>query len=135
MLLTSLYEWPDMWWLPYRLLDEREAHENISHRTMPSLQDHEEFVRSRPYDVWYWFADAHGEPAGCIYLTKQNEIGIGVLKAYRGKGLAESAIAELMRLHPRDRYLANIALGNDKSVALFRKFGFSPLQITLEKRA
>ena len=135
MLLIDLYSTPDKWWLPLRLLEEREAHENISHRVVPTWDEHVDFVKRMPYMAWYWFADDHGEPAGCCYLTRQDEIGIGVLRPYRGHGLASRAVRELCNLHPRERYLANIALGNDKSVALFRKLGFAPLQITMERRA
>ena len=120
--------------LLFELLQEREPHQNISHRRMPTWQEHCDFIRSVPYEAWYWFTSPAGFPAGCVYLSKQREIGVGVLKAHRGQGLASQAIRELMRLHP-GRFLANIAPGNEASIALFRKLGFGgPIQITLEKQ-
>ena len=119
--------------IPFRLLQEREPSQNISHKAMPTWEEHCAFVRSEPYAAWYWFTNPAERPAGCIYLTHQREIGIGVLKAHRGKGLARDAIAELMRLHP-GRFLANINPANEASIALFRSLGFGgPIQITLEK--
>ena len=122
---------PGMYALPYRLLLEREPEQNISHKEMPTWEAHCSFVRSRPYLAWYWFESADGQPAGCVYLSKQREIGVGVLKAHRGQGLAKEAITELMRLHP-GRFLANINPHNSQSARLFHSMGFKLLQVTYE---
>lgn len=120
--------------LLYELLQEREPHQNISHRQMPTWERHVEFVRGRPYAAWYWFRSPAGFPAGAVYLTHQREIGIGVLKAHRGQGLARAAIVELMRVVGTGRFLANINPANEASIALFRSLGFGgPIQITLER--
>ena len=121
-------------WLPLQLLNEREPHQNISHQRLPSFANHVAFIERRPYRAWYWFAEAElARPAGCVYLTRQREIGVGVLRAFRGQGLASAAVLELMRLHP-GRFLANINPANEASIALFRKLGFGgPIQITLER--
>lgn len=120
--------------LLYQLLQEREPHQNISHQRMPTWLEHENFVGSVPYAAWYLIHD--DVPAGAIYLTKQHEIGVGVLKMRRGRGLAKAAIAELMRLHGPARYLANINPANEASIAMFRALGFGgPVQVTLEKQA
>lgn len=139
MKLYDMYDRTEMWdgggalALAYLLLSEREPHENISHKAMPSWQYHLWFVTMRPYPHWYWFRSASGAPAGCVYLTNQREIGIGVLKEFRGQGLAGAAIAEMQIRHP-GRFLANINPANASSIALFRKLGFGgPIQITLEK--
>jgi RimJ/RimL family protein N-acetyltransferase len=128
MKLQSLYTAPDLWWLPYRLLQEREPWQNISHETVPTWDDHCSFIKSRPYVAWDWFNDGCS-PAGCIYLTSRKEIGIGVLKAHRGQGLAKAAIRELMARYP-GKYLANIAPGNLASKALFESMGFVHIQET-----
>src|SRR5882724_9540483 len=64
--------------LLWRLMEEREPHENISHKRMPTWREHEDFVCSVPYAAWYLICDE--EPVGGVYLTRQREIGIGVLK-------------------------------------------------------
>ena len=145
MILYDLYaDDGRMHWLPLSLLNEREPHQNISHRRLPKWDDHVAFIESRPYRYWYWFTEVAkpnappplrfpARPAGCVYLTRQREIGIGVLKAFRGQGLARAAVTELMLRHP-GRFLANINPVNEASIALFRKLGFGgPIQITLEK--
>lgn len=120
--------------LLYALLGEREPEQNISHKDMPSWVDHWHFVNDRPYAHWYAVVD-NGIMLGAVYLTHQREIGIGVLKSQRGKGVAKFAITELMRLHP-GHFLANINPANEASIALFKSLGFGgPIQITLERQA
>ena len=117
--------------LLYRLLEEREPHQNISHKRMPTWREHEDFVMSVPYAAWYLCVE--DEPVGAVYLSKQREVGIGILRQFQGRGHAEAAVTELMRLHPRGRFLANINPANEASIALFRKLGFGgPIQVTLE---
>jgi RimJ/RimL family protein N-acetyltransferase len=101
---------------------------------MPTWDEHCAFLESKPYEAWYGIAWGR-VPVGCIYLSKQREIGIGVLKAFRGQGIARAAIRELMARHP-GRFLANINPANEPSIRLFRSLGFGgPIQITLERAA
>jgi RimJ/RimL family protein N-acetyltransferase len=70
---------------------------------------------------------------GAVYLTRQREVGIGILKAHRGHGYAEKGIRLLLEQHP-GRALANINPSNGASIRLFHKLGFEgPVQITLER--
>lgn len=135
MKLLDLYTLPDdRWEVPLALLREREPHENISHRTMPTWEQHCAYIRGRPHLAWYLIED-DGHDAGCVYLSRQREIGVGVLKAYRGQGLAKAAVRELMRLHP-GRFLANINPHNAASIEMFLRLGFGgPIQVTMEKTA
>ena len=131
MKLFDLYAQPGMWELPYKLLEERDPVVNISHKSMPSWTEHCAYVESRPYLAWYWFATDDGWPAGCVYLSKEREIGIFVLQEHQRKGLASQAIQEIMRLHP-GKFLANINPKNKQSLTLFFKLGFDgPIQVTL----
>ena len=133
MNLLDVYETPlgqDVLW---QLLVEREPHQSISHKGLPTWENHLAFVRSRPYEAWYLIESGAGRTVGAVYLTRQREIGVGILKAHRGLGFAEQAIAELMHMHP-GRFLANINPANFASINLFKKLGFGgPIQITLEK--
>lgn len=120
-----------LWWL----LGERTSAQSISHKTMPTFNQHREFVQSHPYMAWYLIegSDIESAFAGAVYLSMQREIGISVLRAYRGRGLAMAAINDLMRKHP-GKFLANINPANEASIALFRKLGFAgPVQVTLER--
>jgi RimJ/RimL family protein N-acetyltransferase len=117
----------------YDLLADRDPAANISHRDMPTFDDHRKFVESRPYKAWYLvWTDA--EPVGATYLTHANEIGIFILKAHRGNGYGKQAAHILMQMHPAKRFLANIAPGNPRSLAMFGALGFEFLQHTLSRR-
>lgn len=117
----------------FQLLRQRRPQESISHKVMPEWEAHCAFVASRPYAAWY-LIEGDGLYRGAVYLSKQREIGIGVLLAARKRGYAEAAIRELMRRHP-GRFLANINPMNEASIWLFQKLGFSaePIQITYAK--
>ena len=123
----------------YDLLLERDPAINISHREIPSFDDHRRFVESQPYRAWY-LVHADEEPVGAIYLTNPptpshagNEIGIFISKAHQGKGYAKRAICILMSMHPAKRFLANISTGNPRSMRLFWSLGFELVQHTLAK--
>lgn len=113
----------------YDMLKERDTKINISHKEIPAYEDHVKFVQSCPYAAWYIILSDNA-PIGNIYLTRNNEIGIFILKAWQRKGVAKKAIQELMRLHPRECFLANINPKNKKSQLLFNKLGFKLIQET-----
>lgn len=123
----------------YGLLAERDSGANISHRAMPTFEQHERFVDSCPYQAWYIIL-ADSNPVGAIYLTNPpkpsqagNEIGIALLKDHQGCGHGVNAVRALMELHPSDRFLANIAPGNARSISMFENMGFDLIQLTLAK--
>jgi len=115
----------------YELLSERNALINISHRTMPTYENHVKFVMSKPYSKWY-IINCKNQKLGSIYLSKQDEIGIFMKKEKQGKGIGDKALLLLMKLNPRNRYLANINPRNTKSIKFFKKNGFNILQYTYE---
>lgn len=132
--LVSVYRLPKMApELLYRLLAEREPHMNISHRGMPTWKEHVRFIAKRPYSAWYLIKHEQ-DYVGAIYLTALGEIGIGVLTAWRGRGFGPAAIGELMRKHPRQRFLANINPDNAKSIRMFGEMDFHLIQHTYELR-
>ena len=120
----------------YELLKERDATKvNISHREMPSFEAHMAFVDSKPYREWFVIFEEWGNvemgPIGAIYLSKDNEIGIFISKAYQGKGYGKKAVRLLMQINPGKRFLANIAPGNVRSLAMFEKMGFELKQLSI----
>ena len=56
----------------YTLLSERESLVNISHKTMPTYDEHLNFINSKPYSKWY-IVKKDTQSIGSIYLSKQNE--------------------------------------------------------------
>ncbi len=113
------------------MLAERDASVNISHRAMPSWDEHIKFVNSKPYQAWYFICDP--EPIGTCYLTERNEIGVFIHKQFQGKGYGKKAVEMLMQKHGQRRYLANISPENEPSAVLFAKLGFKLVQHTFER--
>jgi RimJ/RimL family protein N-acetyltransferase len=132
MNLISIYERPDRALVLHQLLEERDESANISHKAMPSWDDHVRFVESKPYQAWYFIVD-HGATVGACYLSRQDEIGVAVFKEYQGKNYGPWAIEALMLNHGKRRYLANVSPRNERSLEVFRNLGFKPIQITHER--
>ncbi len=118
----------------YTLLAERPAGANISHKSMPTYEQHVEFVKKMPYSVWYIIM--HGtDLVGSIYLTFRSEIGIFVSQAHQRQGFAEYSVRWLMQTHGDRPYLANVAPDNHPSHALFTKLGGKVIQHSYELRS
>ena len=115
----------------YNLLEERKPVTYISHKKMPTYEEHVNFVKSSPYSKWY-IIEVDEERAGSIYLTKQNEIGIFLNEGLQEKGIGSNALNLLIGKNPDLRYLANINPENKKSIKFFKKLGFTLIQYTYE---
>ena len=115
----------------YNLLMERDARANISHKKMPTYNQHVAFVSAKPYSKWYVIL-SNTNKAGSIYLTSQNEIGIFIKKSFQGKQLGNIALHKLIQKNPKKRYLANVNPQNKKSMRFFKDNGFKLIQYTFE---
>jgi len=115
----------------YNLLMERDARANISHKKMPTYNEHVKFVSSKPYPKWYIIL-CDVNRAGSIYLTSQNEIGIFIKKSFQNKQIGDIALRKLIQKNPKKRYLANVNPKNKKSVCFFKNHGFKLIQYTFE---
>lgn len=108
----------------YYLLQERQSDESISHKEMPSYQDHVRFVTSEPYKEWWVLQNDVGQVVGCCYLTNDYEIGISIFDIFRGRRYATKAIQTVIELYPDKELKANINPRNQKSINLFVNNGF-----------
>ena len=115
----------------FELLKERDPRANISHKKMPSYDEHIKFIKSKPYTRWYIILKSK-ERVGSIYLSKNDEIGIFLSKEYQKKNIGNTALVELIRKNPRKRYLANVNPKNKKSSTFFNKNNFKFIQHTYE---
>jgi RimJ/RimL family protein N-acetyltransferase len=117
----------------YCLLKDRPVEVNISHKSMPSFEQHQKFVRNWPqqYEAWYIVLD-WGVPIGSVYLTHKREVGLFILASHQSKGLGTKALAKLIYDHPKNSYLANISPNNSRSMAFFQRHLFVPIKNTLE---
>ena len=137
--LCDVYTMPNAKEFLYRVFCERRAHTWIS-RTSEEVPwwEHSQFVDSRPYR--YWYIIYHDTtPVGEINVTKQNEIGLAILREHQGKGFGSDTIRKFVETHnplpaiPSNRnghWLANIAINNEASKEFFRRLGFRPLMET-----
>lgn len=115
----------------FEILEEREDKVNISHRKMPTFEQHKKFVASKPYSKWYVILQGI-EKVGSIYFSKQNEIGIFLKKGSHHTGIGSVALKLIMEKNPKKRYLANVNPKNKKSIEFFKKNDFNILQHTYE---
>ena len=115
----------------FELLKDRDPRANISHKKMPSYNEHLKFIKSKPYTKWYIILKSK-DRIGSIYLSKNDEIGIFLSKKYQGKNIGNDALVELIRKNPRERYLANVNPKNKKSSTFFKKNNFKLIQHTYE---
>jgi len=115
----------------YELLKERDSRANISHKKMPSIKQHEKFIQSKPYSKWYIIQNSNKD-VGSIYLSKNNEIGIFLIKKNQSRGIGFNALKLLIKKNPKIRYLANVNPKNKKSIEFFKKNGFKLIQYTYE---
>ena len=61
--LTSVYLVSEAVVFLYALLEERTPEMSISHKAMPTFQQHARFVRDIPYAAWYLVRDVTQERA------------------------------------------------------------------------
>ena len=117
----------------YELLKNKDPNSNISHKKMPSYDEHVEFVMSKPYTNWY-IIECDKKNVGTIYLSKQDEIGISINNDYEYDQIAKTALKLLMKLNPRKRYLANVSPKDVKSQEFLLKNGFTGLEYIYEMK-
>lgn len=132
----------------YDLLAERPPEACISHKEMPSYQEHELFVKTFGfhYEAWYIVEAAFYEspnsdilpapkfPIGSIYITRHDEVCVHVKPGYKRRGFEREAIRELMASHPRNRYFFNVAPNNQSAHKFYQdEMGLKVIQWTYVK--
>lgn len=58
----------------YKLLDQREF--SISHKKVPTFEEHRHFFENSPYRFWFLLSDNGGSFVGTVYIQHDNSIGI-----------------------------------------------------------
>ena len=117
----------------YGLLKQREGRVNISHRSIPTLTEHRDYIENHSYQSWniIW---VENNRVGNIYLTQRDEIGIFIDNKFQGRGYGSQALKQFMEKNGKKRYLANINPTNYKSIQFFGKHGFIHIQNTYHKK-
>lgn len=115
----------------FEMLEEREDRINISHKKMPTFEQHKKFVASKPYSKWYVIFQGV-EKVGSIYLSKQNEIGLFLKKESDIVNIKGVVLKLIIEKNPKKRYLANVNPKNKELIKFFKKNNFKLLQHTYE---
>ena len=115
----------------YDLLKNKDPNANISHKKMPSYDEHVKFVMSKPYTNWY-IIEYDKKNVGAIYLSKQDEIGISISNDYEYDQIVKPALKLLMKLNQPKRYLANTSPKDVRSQEFLLKNGFTGLEYVFE---
>ena len=115
----------------YELLKTKDPIANISHKKMPSYDEHVNFILSNPYPIWY-IIEYEGKKIGSVYLSKQDEIGISLVDNSLYDKIGKSVIKLLIKNNPRKRYLAKVSPQNKKLQNFFVNNGFIGLEYTYE---
>ena len=117
----------------YESLKQREGRVNISHRSIPTLTEHRDYIENHSYQSWdiIW---VENNRVGNIYLTQRNEIGIFIDNKFQDRGYGSQALKQFMEKNGKKRYLANINPTNYKSIQFFGKHGFTHIQNTYHEK-
>ena len=116
----------------FELLKQRDPIANISHKKMPSFSQHSKFVKSKPYSKWY-IVYLKKISIGSVYLSKNNEIGISLLKSHQKKNIEKQVLNKIIHKNPRKRFLANVSPKNKDLISFFLKNNFKLIQFSFEK--
>lgn len=115
----------------YQLLEERPKEACISHKKMPTMEEHVAFVDSFPYKEWFVIRSGK-DLVGSVYLTHRNEFGMFIKKEFAGKGIATKAFMWMIDRHPGERMLSNVNPENERIINVLKRLGFVRVQETYE---
>ena len=111
---------------------------SISHKSLPSLEKHQEFVRSNPYLHWYLIYN-NQDLIGSFYIKEDNSIGVNILKPsliilkkiiyYINNNFSKSS-AVPSKIAPY--FFINVAKTNKRLYEILEKIGCEPIQTSFE---
>jgi hypothetical protein len=118
----------------YSLLVQRRH--SISHKEMPSPQQHRQFVLSHPYRAWYLIKRGT-EFVGSIYLTEQNTIGVSapatgtvvIAAAVKYITSHHKPLPPVPSIRPGDFHV-NVAIADTRLRRVLRQIGANAVQTT-----
>ena len=113
-------------------LKERDPRENISHKKMPTYDEHVKFVLSKPYSKWYIIFEKN-KKIGSVYLTKADEIGLHLKKEYFKESMLKEILECLMKNEQNKRFVFNVSPRNKKFMKFLQKNGYVISQQTVVK--
>lgn len=130
IILQDVYTSEQAPYILYQLLRERTVDQSISHKDMPTLRQHLNFIDSKPYPHWYLIKPENENVYyGSIYFTAQREVGLFIFKNHHRKGIGREAFRKLINLcgYP---IFANVNPDNKNAVEFWKTFSSKICQIT-----
>ena len=117
----------------YDLLTERKPFENISHKKLPSYNNHVKFIKSTPYSKWL-LIEYRDKMIGSVYLSKNTEIAIWIKKSIKDykMGIQKKVLEEVITKFTRKKYFVNLNPRNKKMINFYKKNGFKLIYFTFE---
>ena len=114
-------------------MSERKQFENISHKKLPSYNNHVKFIKSKPYAKWL-LIECREKILGSVYLSKNNEIAIWIKKSVRDykMTICKKILQEIITKFTRKKYFANLNPRNKKMIDFYKKNGFELIHFTFE---
>lgn len=134
---TPEYMWifrdidPDDYYHLYEILKERDPAINISHRELPTYEQHCEFWRKKPY-MWSQAIVSMDDFIGYVYLTDRKELGVHIKKEFQQKGIGTEVIKKVLKKFTGD-ILINIAPSNSVALKIASKLNFEKIQFTFRR--
>ncbi len=126
----TLVKKPDHAFL-YELLQQRDPLGNISHKLLPTFEEHVSFIRSKPYSKWFLITK-NNTRIGSAYITKSDELAIHLLLKNDNNKLKKQVLKLLIASCPRKRYLYNVGHQNTKLAKFLQEENFELIQFTYE---
>ena len=121
--------------LLFELLSRRRH--SISHNTMPTYDQHIEFVQNNPYRAWFIIYE-QDKAIGSVYVQFDNSIGLNVDDEISTVTLKNIIDQVKMRLSPLEAipslrykdFFFNVAISNKKLQQKLEILGFKPSQMS-----
>ena len=118
----------------YKLLLAREH--TISHRSIPDLKNHVDFVKNHPYRAWY-IVKRNGDVLGSFYLHPNNFLGINLLQPELGlvRDIVNFVVEQFRPLpeikSTKPEYFhINVSSEDKLMLSLLKQLGLAEIQVT-----
>ena len=120
----------------YELLIKRKH--NISHKEMPTYDDHRKFVNNHPYRYWY-IVISNKIPIGSFYIKFDNSIGLNILE--ESKEIIENILnfinsnmepIESIKSMIPDYFFVNIPSSNINLIKIFKDLNKKSIQASFQ---
>ena len=120
----------------YNILKNRDTKTNISHKKIPTLKQHANFISSLPYRYWFIIKKS-SRVLGSTYITRSNEISISLLKK-NTKNFSEVLSMIITNIKPlpaiaskrNGKFILNLSPNNKFYNKLLKSIGAKKIQET-----